>query len=67
MWGRTDPQARLATRRPERERGVLNGPQYVTVHYRRRRRSQSLPRRNPQVSDARAAGRVHARQAVPGA
>nr|WP_245424320.1 hypothetical protein [Sinorhizobium sp. BJ1] len=46
---------------------MLHGPQHVAVHCRWRGRSQPLPRRNPQISDARAAGRVHARQAVSGA
>nr|WP_246765404.1 hypothetical protein [Aminobacter sp. SR38] len=42
---------------------VLYGP--VTTQYRfRRRRPQPLPGRNPSLSDATAAGRVHARQAV---
>ncbi|WEX89281.1 hypothetical protein PZN02_001842 [Sinorhizobium garamanticum] len=45
---------------------MLHGPQYFADHYRWRGRSQPLSRRNPQVSDARTAGRVHARQAVPG-
>ncbi|MDH4987745.1 hypothetical protein QEZ47_19915 [Aminobacter anthyllidis] len=42
---------------------ALYGP--VTTQYRlRRRRPQPLPGRNPPLSDAPAAGRVHARQAV---
>nr|WP_308430526.1 hypothetical protein [Tianweitania populi] len=44
-------------------RRVLYGP--VTTQYRfRRRRLVPLPGRNPPLSHAAAAGRVHARQAV---
>nr|WP_245428647.1 hypothetical protein [Mesorhizobium ephedrae] len=46
--------------------GCFHGPD--TTQYRfRRRRAGPLPGRNPPLSDAPAAGRVHARQAVPGA
>nr|WP_234704937.1 hypothetical protein [Sinorhizobium meliloti] len=46
---------------------MLHGPQYLADHCCWRGRSQPLSRRNSQISHARAAGRVHARQAVPGA
>nr|WP_291158330.1 hypothetical protein [Ensifer sp. SSB1] len=46
--------------------GASYGPKQFADHCRWRRRPQSLSRRNPQVPDAGAAGRVHARQAVPG-
>nr|WP_310186330.1 hypothetical protein [Mesorhizobium sp. BE184] len=46
-----------------REGGRYHGP--VTTQYCfRRRRPQPLPGRNPPLSHAAAAGRVHARQAV---
>nr|WP_315857774.1 hypothetical protein [Rhizobium leguminosarum] len=41
-----------------------DGPKYLAVHYRRRSRSQPLPRRNPQVPDAGAAAGIHARKAL---
>nr|WP_244495720.1 hypothetical protein [Ensifer sp. Root278] len=68
-WGLDeDPHARLADRRPETTKGGASyGPKQFADHCRWRRRPQSLSRRNPQVSDAGTAGRVHARQAVPGA
>ncbi|HEV2896655.1 MAG TPA: hypothetical protein VGX71_02225 [Pseudaminobacter sp.] len=48
------------------ERRVLYGPD-TTKHCFRGRRPQPLSGRNPPFSDASAAGRVHARQAVSGA
>ncbi|MGB3387866.1 MAG: hypothetical protein WBA88_07785 [Pseudaminobacter sp.] len=49
-----------------RREGAIHGPD--TTQYRfRGRRPQPLSGRNPPFSDASAAGRVHARQAVSGA
>ena len=50
-----------------RGRRCFHGPDATSSHRLRRRRTFPLPRGNPPVSDAAAAGRVHARQAVPGA
>nr|WP_245525483.1 MULTISPECIES: hypothetical protein [unclassified Mesorhizobium] len=45
------------------ERGRYHGP-IITQYRFRRRRARPLPGRNPPLSDASAAGRVHARQAL---
>nr|WP_315925692.1 hypothetical protein [Mesorhizobium sp. SP-1A] len=49
-----------------KEGGRCNGPD-TTKHRFRGRRPGPLSGRNPSLSDAPAAGRVHARQAVSGA